>query len=36
MLSTDRILLIVTLAGLLACAIGLMLCGQCVVATARW
>jgi hypothetical protein len=33
MLSTDRILLIVTLAGLLACAIGLMLCEHC--ATAR-
>jgi hypothetical protein len=35
MLSTDRILLLVTLAGLLACAIGLMLCEQCAIATAR-
>jgi hypothetical protein len=35
MLSMDRILLLLTLAGLLTCAIGLMLCEQCTVVTAR-
>jgi hypothetical protein len=35
MLSLDRILLVVTLAGLLACAIGLMLCEHCTLAVAR-
>ena len=30
MLSVDRVLLLVTIAGMLVCAVGLLFCEQCV------